>query len=194
MDEMMRQFSRLVTLALPLACAGCAELGVSLPTKSLWSKEVDSNLVYALGSRDSFESPLSQRLKPACPALKFKSRAFAVTKDHRTVLTRLATGWEQSKCRLLIAGYAPPTLPEDYARSLSERRAQAVRQALIELGIEAVDIQTVGFGSDFGPSGPNQDVVVIFQEGGQETPPEEEEAVEGRDEDPNLITVGRFRQ
>ena len=40
----------------------------------------------------------------------------------------------------------------------------AVRQRLIELGLEAAGVQTVGFGNDFSPSGPSSDVVVIYRQ------------------------------
>jgi hypothetical protein len=38
----------------------------------------------------------------------------------------------------------------------------AVRQRLIELGLEASHLQTVGFGNDCAPSAPSSDVVVIY--------------------------------
>jgi outer membrane protein OmpA-like peptidoglycan-associated protein len=65
------------------------------------------------------------------------------------------------KHRYLIAGYSQPELPEDYARSLSERRAQAVRQTLIECGVDASHLQTVGFGHD---NAPTANIVVIYQQ------------------------------
>lgn len=188
---MKRRLSQLVVLAIGLLVVGCSELGVSLSKSTPWTKEVDSNLVYALGSRESFKSPLSQQLKPACPALRFKARDFTISKNYDEVLTKLAAEWAESKGQFLVAGYAPPSLPEDYARSLSERRAQAVRQRLIELGIEAADIQTVGFGSDFGPSGPSQDVVVIYREGARSEASDAEEAEGEISLDPDLITVSR---
>jgi hypothetical protein len=39
-----------------------------------------------------------------------------------------------------------------------------VRQRLIELGLDAAKIQTVGFGNDFSPSGPSSGVVVIYRQ------------------------------
>ena len=71
---------------------------------------------------------------------------------------------KNKKSRLLIAGYTPPNLPPDHARSLSERRALAVRQRLIELGLESANLQTVGFGNDFSPSGPSSDVVAVYRQ------------------------------
>jgi len=125
----------------------------------------DEAVIYALGSRDGYRSPLSADLKPACPALLFDKEGYALNARHqiklRSLFEELPKG---NKARFLIAGYAPPALPQDHARSLSERRAQAVRQHLIELGLEPANLQTVGFGNDFSPTGPSSDVVVIYQQ------------------------------
>jgi hypothetical protein len=121
-------------------------------------------VVYALGSRDGFTSPLSVALKPACSALEFTGVSFALTGVHRRQLASLATDPATIKDRYLIAGYAPPGLPEDFARALSERRAQAARQYLIESGVEAVQLQTVGFGFDSAPNAPGANVVVVYHQ------------------------------
>jgi len=126
--------------------------------------EPESDIVYALGSREGFSSPLQSALKPACPALEFAGVRFTLTGAHEKVLTSLAAAWPETKPRYLIVGYAPPGLPEDYARTLSERRAQAVRQRLIESGVEAANLQTVGYGHDSAPSSPNTSVVVIYRQ------------------------------
>jgi hypothetical protein len=177
-------------LALPLFLGACSQLDLSVPVRAPWSSEIDSNVVYALGSREAFASPLKRQLKPACPVLRFRSMKFAITDEHEAVLSGVAEAWAQDGGRFLVVGYAPPELPEGYARSLSERRAQAVRQRLIELGVETADLQTAGFGNDFGPSGPNQDVVIIFSEDDRqaENPENDEEA---SSQDADLITVSR---
>jgi hypothetical protein len=122
-------------------------------------------IVYALGPREGHTSPLGANLKPACPALVFDGDGFKLSDAHegaiRGVVTELGSN---KKTRLLIAGYAQPDLPHDHARSLSERRAQAVRQRLIELELDPSKIQTVGFGNDFSPSGPSSGVVVIYRQ------------------------------
>ncbi len=122
-------------------------------------------VVYALGPRDGFTSPLNGSLKPACPALVFENADFQLTSAHQQAVNSLAQEMIQNKkARLLVAGYTAPNLPPDHARSLSERRALAVRQRLIELGLEAANVQTVGFGNDFSPTGPSSDVVVIYRQ------------------------------
>ena len=125
----------------------------------------DEAVVYALGPRDGFTSPLSNGLKPACQALVFDQDGFQLTEAHEQTVRSLAKEMvSEKRSRLIIAGYAPPNLPEDHARALSDRRALAVRQRLIELGVEAANLQTVGFGNDFSPSGPSSGVVVIYKQ------------------------------
>lgn len=126
-------------------------------------KKDDSAVVYALGSREGFSSPLSGTLTPACPALSFVGENHSISGRHLISLRKVAQQAIQDKTRLLLAGYTSPKIPEDYARSISERRAQDVRQHLIEMGIDAGSIHTLGLGNDFSPSGPSSDVVVIYQ-------------------------------
>lgn len=122
-------------------------------------------VVYALGPREGYTSPVNTSLKAACPALVFSNDGFKLTAAHEQAISAVhASVKEDKKARLIVAGYAPPGLPPDHARSLSERRAQAVRQRLIELGIESINIQTVGFGNDFSFSGPSSGVVVIYRQ------------------------------
>lgn len=122
-------------------------------------------VVYALGPREGYTSPLNASLTTACPALVFGGDGFELSGAHEQAVKSVHESIKNNKkARLLIAGYAPPSLPHDHARALSERRAQAVRQRFIELGMEPVGLQTVGFGNDFSPTGPSSDVVVIYRQ------------------------------
>jgi len=49
---------------------------------------------------------------------------------------------------LIIAGFTDERGTPDYNRGLGERRAQAVREALIRAGVDAEKIQTVSFGAE----------------------------------------------
>jgi len=152
---------RASTLFICLFLASCSS--ISMP--SFMRSPAAEAVVYALGPRDGFTSPLNGSLKPACPALAFENADFQLTSAHKESLHSLAQEMLKiKKARLLIAGYTPPNLPPDHARSLSERRALAVRQRLIELGLEAANLQTVGFGNDFSPSGPSSDVVAVYRQ------------------------------
>ncbi len=144
-------------------CWAIVMLGALPACKSLpgLSREQEAEVVFALGPRDGFTSPLSGALKPACSALEFAGEKFALTGAHKKTLAVLVADWSKDKPRYLIAGYSQPGLPDDFARSLSERRAQAVRQYLIESGVEAANMQTVGYGFD---SSPTSSVVVIYRQ------------------------------
>jgi len=128
------------------------------------NSEPVAEVVYALGSRDGFTSPLTRALKPACSALEFTGTSFVLKGVHRRQLAPLAADPAKTQKRYLIAGYAPHGLPEDFSRALSERRAQAARQYLIESGVEAVRLQTVGFGFDSAPNAPGANVVVVYRQ------------------------------
>lgn len=150
-----------VLSAIPLLfLAACSSLSVPFLT----NKPATEAVVYALGTREGYTSPLNANLKPACQALAFESESLDLTTAHERTLQLLVEELGKNKTKLLIVGYAPPGLPQDHARSLSERRAQGARQRLIEQGLEAGNIQTVGFGNDFAPSGPSSDVVVIYRQ------------------------------
>lgn len=142
-------------LLLP-SCGGLPPLPFLKPSPA-------DTVIYALPPR-SGTSPLNATLTPACPALVFDQDAIRLASSHEQAVRRVATECNaRPKKRLLIAGYSRPDLPPGHARALSDRRSHAVRQRLIELGMEAADVQTVGFGNDFAPTAPSSDVVVIYQ-------------------------------
>lgn len=147
------------------ALAGGALLLAGCQSVTSTFKAEDAGVVYALGSRDAFTSPLQKALAPAGPSLAFDATRFDLSGAHQKILLDLAAEWKSGKPRYLIAGYAAASLAEDYARSLTDRRAQAARQFLIEHGVEAANLQAVGFGNDVAPPGqPAANVVVIYRQ------------------------------
>jgi peptidoglycan-associated lipoprotein len=54
---------------------------------------------------------------------------------------------------VIIAGFTDERGTPEYNRGLGERRAQAVREALIHAGADAQNIQTVSFGSEMPADG-----------------------------------------
>jgi peptidoglycan-associated lipoprotein len=60
----------------------------------------------------------------------------------------VAAALKGSSSSLIIAGFTDERGTAEYNRGLGERRAQAVRQTLIEKGLSASQIQTVSFGSE----------------------------------------------
>ena len=93
MDEMNRLVTHL-WLVLPVVLPACK----NLPSLSGGQK---ADIVFALGSRNGFSSPLIQTLKPACPALEFQGLGFALNGAHRRTLSALAKDWSKDKKRYL---------------------------------------------------------------------------------------------
>lgn len=60
----------------------------------------------------------------------------------------MAESLRSSGQTVIIAGFTDDRGTEEYNRSLGERRALAVRQALIAKGIAARKVQTVSFGKE----------------------------------------------
>ncbi|MBX7211016.1 MAG: OmpA family protein [Verrucomicrobiaceae bacterium] len=128
-----------------------------------WPVSPGNQVVYALGSRADFVSPLKSRMTPVCPALEFDKGQINAGPRHVEVLRRLVDERPRgAKSHYVVAAYCQPDLPPEYARVLSEKRAHSVRQRLIELGVDPGEIQTAGFGNDFALTGPANDVVVIY--------------------------------
>ncbi|MGH8093357.1 MAG: OmpA family protein [Chthoniobacterales bacterium] len=55
---------------------------------------------------------------------------------------------QQSNSQIIIAGFTDERGTPEYNRGLGERRAESVREALIALGANAQNIQTVSFGAE----------------------------------------------
>ncbi len=61
---------------------------------------------------------------------------------------------QQNNAQLIIAGFTDERGTAEYNRGLGERRAQSVREALIAMGADAQNIQTVSFGAEM-PADPS---------------------------------------
>jgi len=155
----MKQPSTSLLLASVMLCA-CSQM----PSMPFTSGD-DASVVYALGSREGFSSPLNGSLRLACPAFEFKGSQITLSEEHERELAKLAEDWKKNESiRYLIVGYTPPDLPEDHARTLSERRTLGLRQRLIELGVEGARIQTLGLGNDFYQTSPATHVALIYRQ------------------------------
>lgn len=86
--------------------------------------------------------------KKKFPAVHFGFDSVEVTGSDRPILEQVASYLSGSSETLIIAGFTDERGTTEYNRSLGERRAQAVRQHLIEGGAKADKIQTVSFGAE----------------------------------------------
>ena len=71
-------------------------------------------------------------------------------------IQQIAGFLQQGSAQIILAGFTDERGTAEYNRGLGERRAESVREALIALGANAQNIQTVSFGMDM-PADPGHD-------------------------------------
>ncbi len=69
-------------------------------------------------------------------------------------IQQVASFLQQGSAQIIIAGFTDERGTAEYNRGLGERRAGSVREALIAMGADAQNIQTVSFGADM-PADPS---------------------------------------
>ncbi|MDB6138638.1 MAG: OmpA family protein [Verrucomicrobiaceae bacterium] len=122
----------------------------------------DSQVIYALPSRQPGTSPLGRPITSIGGPYTFSRDRFVLTDSQAITVARAAPQWVKDKTKLLVVGYAQRGLPPDYARVLAHRRAESVRQVLIEHGLDAGNIHSAGYGNDE-PSISTEDSVMIYE-------------------------------
>ncbi len=71
-----------------------------------------------------------------------------ISGEERGKIEEVANFMKSAPNNLIIAGFTDERGTPEYNRGLGERRAQAVREALIRAGADGSKIQTVSFGSE----------------------------------------------
>ncbi len=74
--------------------------------------------------------------------------SFTVSDSELIKLEKVATAMKSISKTLIIAGFTDERGTEEYNRGLGEKRAGAVRDALISMGVSGSKIQTVSFGEE----------------------------------------------
>jgi len=82
------------------------------------------------------------------PPVQFAYDSYEVSSDELPNIRLVAVDMKASPGNLIIAGFTDDRGTDEYNRGLGERRAQSVRQALINDGVPAGKIQTVSFGKE----------------------------------------------
>lgn len=82
------------------------------------------------------------------PPIQFAYDSYEVSSDELPNIRLVAVDMKASPGNLIIAGFTDDRGTDEYNRGLGERRAQSVRQALINDGVPAGKIQTVSFGKE----------------------------------------------
>lgn len=80
--------------------------------------------------------------------VQFGFDSFDVSGGEMGKVRAVADAMRSSKNDIIIAGFTDERGTEEYNRGLGERRAQAVREALIGMGVSGGRIQTVSFGEE----------------------------------------------
>jgi peptidoglycan-associated lipoprotein len=80
--------------------------------------------------------------------IQFGYDSHEVSSSEQSKIQAVAAAMKSSPGNLIVAGFTDDRGTDEYNRGLGERRAQAVRQALINDGVPAGKIQTVSFGKE----------------------------------------------
>ncbi|MEO8206636.1 MAG: OmpA family protein [Chthoniobacterales bacterium] len=78
----------------------------------------------------------------------FAFDSYEVSESEMGKIDKVASAQKDSSKTIIVAGFTDERGTEEYNRSLGERRAESVRQALIGKGLSANHIQTVSFGKE----------------------------------------------
>ncbi|MES2569165.1 MAG: OmpA family protein [Verrucomicrobiota bacterium] len=74
--------------------------------------------------------------------------SYTISSEERAKIERVADFMQTSPNTVVLAGFTDERGTPEYNRGLGERRAQAVRQALISAGGSTSRLQTVSFGAE----------------------------------------------
>jgi len=108
-------------------------------------------------SLESFENMNADRAALASHTVYFAYDSAAVRKSENANIQAVAAALSaDSSAKLLIEGHCDERGTEEYNRSLGERRALALRQALAKAGVDPSRIRTISYGKDR-PADPGHD-------------------------------------
>jgi len=82
----------------------------------------------------------------------FSYDSYSLEGGEMSKVSEVAQFMKSSKATIIIAGFTDERGTPDYNRGLGERRAQALREALLSNGVSSDQVQTVSFGEEM-PSG-----------------------------------------
>src|SRR3984957_9871030 len=110
---------------------------------------VNGNGVIPVASADEFENMTEDRAALASYTVHFAYDSAAVKSSEQSNLQAVAAALSSdASTKLLIEGYCDERGTEEYNRSLGERRALALREALAKLGVDPSRVRTISYGKD----------------------------------------------
>jgi peptidoglycan-associated lipoprotein len=98
---------------------------------------------------DLFENMVEDRAALASYTVHFKYDSAAVQKSEKANLEAVASALSaDATAKLLIEGHCDERGTDEYNRSLGERRALALREALAKIGVDPSRVRTISYGKD----------------------------------------------
>jgi|TARA_B110001454_G_scaffold217370_1_gene242550 peptidoglycan-associated lipoprotein len=110
----------------------------------------------ALPSRQAGAS-FTNSSKGEFPPVYFQFNSFEVSPSEQAKIQEIASYARSQGKELILAGFTDNVGTEEYNRGLGDRRALAVRSALMNRGVNITKVQTVSFGEEMpaDPSNPS---------------------------------------
>jgi peptidoglycan-associated lipoprotein len=108
----------------------------------------DQNPGHFATSDINLDNYTQDRAALAAYTVHFKFDSAVVETSEQANLTSVAQALSDANLKLLIEGHCDERGTEEYNRSLGERRALALREALAKLNIDPMRIKTLSFGKD----------------------------------------------
>ena len=147
----MKSRHLLLLTALLLPFSGCAKKKTGPDNGDAGYTGGDSDRVNGTPLSDrqegvSFMDPSVQ--KGQFGAVHFPFDSFAISGAEAANVERVARFLQGKPNNVIVAGFTDERGTADYNRALGEKRAGAVREALIADGVEASRVQTVSFGAE----------------------------------------------
>ena len=134
-----------LSIAALLALSGCAN------KKGKQYAGIDGDYVSGtpLGERTEGANFLGSNVQRGQYApVQFGYDSSSVAPDQESKVEAVASALKGSGKTVIVAGFTDERGTEEYNRSLGEKRALAVREALIAKGMKANNVQTVSFGKE----------------------------------------------
>ncbi|MEO6848260.1 MAG: OmpA family protein [Chthoniobacterales bacterium] len=142
---MKKLFSILCLVALAFTLSSCAN------KKKNQYAGVDGDYVNGTPLADRKEGSAffsDNVVKGQYPPVYFGFDSYSVGDSEKGKIDDVAAAIKDSQKTIIVAGFTDERGTDEYNRGLGEKRAEAVRQALIDKGVSAGRIQTVSFGKE----------------------------------------------
>jgi peptidoglycan-associated lipoprotein len=136
-----------LAMALMIGLSGCRKKG-----QADFGAAVDGDNVFGTplpdrpaGGVSFFSGNVNRNMYPP---IFFAFDSFSISAEEMGKIQNVAGQVRSSRATVIIAGFTDERGTEEYNRALGERRAQAVRDALIGAGANPSLLQTVSFGEE----------------------------------------------